>query len=113
MLAGTTLRLALMGEPTVGSEEGELLCAAACGSEARSGIFPIPKHMSKWGSVQDWGPWKREGGQPSLAVALEDLGYKDQAGRAMEPCPGWVSWGNFPLPVGGTALCPHLNSFGS
>lgn len=52
MLAGTTLRLALMGEPTVGSEEGELLWAAAWGSEARRGIFRIPNHMSKQGSLQ-------------------------------------------------------------
>lgn len=112
MLAGTTLRLALMGEPTVGSEEGELLWAAAWGSEARRGIFRIPNHMSKQGSLQDWGPWKREGGQPSLAVALENSGCKDQAGRGMDPCPGWVSWGNSPVPVGRIALCPHLNSFG-
>lgn len=91
MVAGTTLRLALMGEPTVGSEEGEVPWAAAWGSEARGGIFRIPKDMSKQGSLQDWGPWKREG-QPSLTAALEESGYKDQAGRGMSPAPlRWVS----------------------
>lgn len=56
------LRLALIGEPSVGSEEGELLWAAAWGSEAHSGVFRIPQHMSNLGNLQDWGPWKREGG---------------------------------------------------
>lgn len=32
MVAGTTVRLALMGEPTGGSEEGDLLWAAVWGS---------------------------------------------------------------------------------
>lgn len=78
MVAGTTLRLALMGEPTVGSEEGELLWVAAWGSEAHGETFRIPKDMSKQGSLQDWGPWEREEGQPSLigirTVGLQGLG---------------------------------------